>query len=147
MPEFENGRTYTLKVDVDALSDNPTGIPDFQVLCAVSISIAHNEEVDTFYRLCDEGFSQNHVNGLDSQYDVTVKGDKSDTTLQAVLSARYDIDKRNANSIQMTDDFTGETIECKAPITSMTDTREIPPVIEFGFTFKCAGKPTISQTV
>ena len=142
MANFKNGNGFEIKVDVDALSDSPTGTPDFQTLCAVSVTIAHNEEVDTFYRLCDNGFSQNHVTGLDTQFDVTCKGEYDDAVLQAVLSARYDIEKRNRNAVQIVDNMTDVTYECDAPITAMSDAREIPPVIEFSFTFKFAGEPT-----
>jgi len=144
MADFKNGSGYLFQVDVDQLLDVPLDTPDFQDVCPTNVSKALNEAVDTFFRLCDEGFAQNILTGLDPQYDLTVKGDKDDTTLIAILNAEMDFAKRNRNVIQIVDNFTGKTIDVGATITAMSDVREDETVIEFSFSFKFRGKPTIT---
>lgn len=144
MADFQNGSGYLFKVDADQLLDTPLGTPDFQDVCPTSVSKALNEAVDTFFRLCDEGFAQNILTGLDPQYDLTVKGDKADTTLQAILASEFDFAKRNRNVIQITDNFTGKTIDVGATITAISDSREVESVIEFSLSFKFRGKPTVA---
>jgi|GEM_PF-3446241 len=145
MADFKTGTGYSFKVDADQLLDVPTDTPDFQDVCPTSVSKALNEAVDTFFRLCDEGFAQNVLTGLDPQYDLTVKGDADDTTLQAILDAEFDLAKRNRNVIQIVDNFgTGKTIDVGATITAISDTRETETAIEFSFSFKFRGKPTIT---
>lgn len=144
MANFINGSGYSFKVDADQLLDTPLGTPDFQDVCPTNVSKSLNEAIDTFFRLCDEGYAQNVVTGLDPQYDLTIKGDKDDTTLQALISAEFDLAKRNRNTIEITDNFTDKTISVGATITAISDTREIESVIEFSVSFKFRGKPTIA---
>lgn len=141
---FKNGSGYKFEVDVDQLLVTPTNTADFEEIHPTSVSKALNEVVDTFFRLSDEGYAQNVLTALDPQYDLTVKGDSTDDALNAILDVEFDIPARNRNVIKITDNFSGKSIEVGATITAISDSREIESVIEFSFSFKFRGKPTIS---
>lgn len=142
--DFKNGSGYLFEVDVDQLAAVPTGTPDFQPVCPNSVSESLNEQLATFFRLCDAGYAQNVITGLDPQYDLVVSGDANDVALLAILGVKMDIAARNRNVIQITDNFTGVVINVGSTITAYSDTRDIPNVIEFSFSFKFRGEPTIS---
>jgi hypothetical protein len=146
MTEFATGTGYSFKTDIDQLLAVPTDTPDFEELCPTTVDRSLNEAIDTFFRLCDEGFAQNILTGIDGQYDITVKGDKNDTALIAVLDAEFDIDARNRAVIEITDNFrtANNTITAGVSITALSDTRESETVIEFSMTFKFRGKPAVT---
>jgi len=145
MSTFINGKSFTVNLDADQLLDVPTDTPDFQKLLQITnVSRALSETIDTFFTLENEGFSNNQVTALDTQYDLTIKGDKDDTLIQSLISCEWDIAKRNRNVMQIIDDFTGKTIEVNSPVTAISDTREIETIVEFAVSMKFNGKPTIT---
>jgi len=142
---FKTGKAFKFEIDIDQLIDTPLGTPEWEDMCSNNVDSSFNETIDTFFRLCDEGYAQNVLTGIDLQFDLTVKGESTNTALNSILGIRYDIDKRNENVfIRITDNFTSEIITITGVFTAITDPREIGTAIEFALTFKSKGKPTIS---
>ena len=134
---------YTFNFDVDQFLDTPTETPDLQELCFTDLSESLNEVIDTYFRNCDNGFSQNALTAIDAQYDLTVK-DGGGTAFTSILENKYDIDKRNRAAIQVIDNESGQTLDWQVTLTAISDTRTVQAVNEYSITFKGRGEPTIA---
>ena len=145
---FKTGAGFGIKFDMDQYLASPTGTPDFQSLCPTNVDKALNEAVDTFFRLCDEGYAQNILAALDPEYSMTLKGDDSDTVLLAIIDNELDMERRNRAGFEITDNLksSNDVITIGATITEISDSRVADGVIEVTIVFKFRGKPTISTS-
>lgn len=139
---YSNGIGLLFKIDADQLLPTPSGTPDFQSLNVTGVDIALNEGVDTFYPLAEEGFSINKVVSLDPQFDLTIKYKSDDTVGNDLYGKRFETDR--CFPFEITDPVTGETVSFDGEVTTISDARSIEEVIEFAFTVKMVGKPTIA---
>lgn len=139
---YKNGIGITLSIDADQLLATPLDTPDMQELDIIELSQSFNETVDTFYKLSDEGYATSKVVGLDPELGFTIKYDSADTTATSLYAKRFGVER--TFPFEIADPITGETIAFNGEVTSISDTRNIENVVEFSFTLKLQGKPTIT---
>ncbi len=130
------GAGYQVKTDVDQYQTTPTGTPDFQDICAISVDETINESLDTYFKMCKDGNASNKVTALDPAWTITVKGESTNTALTSILSIRFSTDR--TYPFEITDNFTGETITFNGEITAISNTKEVETVLEYSFELKVA---------
>lgn len=145
--EYQSGIGFVFKVDVDAISEAPSGTADFQAVNAISADLSFGETVDTFKRLIatDGGYSTNVVTGLDPSFSLVYKYDKNNPADVAIYNLRNSTNRKVP--CEITDSVTGETIEFTGEATAISDSRTIETVIEVNVEFKLRGMPLIIPPV
>jgi hypothetical protein len=139
MAEYISGYGTVLGIDI---LGTLTTYENLGVICT-NFSEAMGVMLDTFHTL-DSTISKTTKTGVDPEWSLTLKGDKTNAALLFLLGLKYKTGADAIAGIQITDVLGNVNITAKVTIGEISVTYETPTVIEVSVAMKPAdGKVTI----